>query len=207
MWGINGANSFFAEKCGAKRVLALDVYPATEQFLSEHSRSNSQIDFVLGDINEADTLRRLGTSNVVLCSGVLYHMPDPFSLLVRLRSISDDVLILGTQLVPEIPGLRNAAVFYPMLEEKHRSRFKQGIGMQKAITGPYEPESGYGNWFWGLTASCVESLLICTGFTIIEKHVEPYHGWFICRVTERKFHPVSGDYVHRDDPEFVRHVA
>ena len=55
MWGINGANSFFAEKCGAKRVLALDVYPATEQFLSEHSRSNSQIDFVLGDINEADT--------------------------------------------------------------------------------------------------------------------------------------------------------
>ena len=156
MWGVNGGFSFFAEGCGAKRVVGVDIYPATKQFAVEHSRLNSSVQFVLGDINESDTLRQIGTTNIVFCSGVLYHMPDPFSLLVRLRSICDELLILRSQLVPEMPGLRNTAIFYPMLDEAHRNLFKTGIGIQKAIAGPYEPESGYDNWFWGLTPSCVE---------------------------------------------------
>src|SRR4029450_1571021 len=98
------------------------------------SRLNSRIEFVLGDVYQGDTLKRLGTSNVVFCSGVLYHVPDPFSLLAKLRAISDGVLILGTQIIPEMPGLRNAAVFYPMLDQAYRNQFRLGIGMQKAIT-------------------------------------------------------------------------
>jgi 2-polyprenyl-3-methyl-5-hydroxy-6-metoxy-1,4-benzoquinol methylase len=116
MWGINGANSFFAESCGAKRVLAVDVF-TTEQFAAERSRLNSRVEFVLGDINETDTVRRVGKSNVVFSAGVLYHTPDPFSFLVRLRSICDEVLILSTALIPEMPGLRNTAIFYPLLDE------------------------------------------------------------------------------------------
>lgn len=206
MWAINGAYSFFAESCGAQRVIAVDVYPATDQFKAEHSRLNSHVDFVLGDINETKTLTKVGMSNIIFCSGVLYHVPDPFSLLVRLRSICDEVLILGSQLIPEIPGLRNTAIFYPMLDEAHRELFNTRIGMQKAITGPYEPESGYGNWFWGLTPSCVESLLVCAGFAVLEKHVEPFSGWFICRAAERKFNWVSGEYIARDDPRFTQHL-
>jgi hypothetical protein len=195
MWGIDGAFSFFAESCGARRIVAVDVYPATDQFVAEHSKRNSRIEFVLGDINQSDTLKKIGTTNVVFCSGVLYHMPDPFMLLVRLRSICDDVLLLNTQLIPEMPGFRNTAIFYPMLDEAHRKRFDLGVGVQKAITGPYEPESGYGNWFWGLAPSCLESLLECAGFAILEKYLTPFNGWFVCRVTERTFHPVSGEYV------------
>jgi hypothetical protein len=207
MWGINGANSFFAERCGAKRVMAVDVYPATDQFTAEHSRSNSHVEFLMGDINQSDTLRQIGTVDVVFCSGVLYHMPDPWTLLVSLRSICGNVLLLYSQLIPEIPGLRNTAIFYPMLNEARRKPFKLGIGMQKAITGPYEPESGYGNWFWGLTPSCVESMLSCAGFMMLEKHVEPFAGWFVCSTTDRKFGSVSGEYVSRDDPRFTRHLA
>lgn len=207
MWAINGAYSFFAERCGARRVVAVDVYPATDEFASEHSRSNSRVEFVLGDINENVTLRRIGTMDVVLCSGVLYHTPDPFALLARLRSVCGEILLLQTHLIPEIPGQRNAAIFYPMLDEVHRTRFRLGTGMQKAITGPYEPESGYGNWFWGLTPSCVESLLACAGFATLEKHVDPFGGWFVCHATERKFATTSGEYVTRDDPRFTEHVA
>jgi hypothetical protein len=161
----------------------------------------------LGDINERDTLMRVGTTDVVFCAGLLYHMPDPFTLLVRLRSICDDVLLLHSQLIPEMPGLRNTAIFYPMLDEAHRKSFKLGTGMQMAITDPYEPESGYGNWFWGLTPSCVESLLACAGFAMVERHVEPFAGWFVCRAAERKFNSVSGEYVARDDPRFTQHLA
>jgi hypothetical protein len=207
MWRINGANSFFAERCNAKRVVAVDVYPATDEFTAEHARSNSRIEFVMGDITHSDTLRRIGTVDVAFCSGVLYHMPDPWTLLVSLRAICSNVLLLYTQLIPEIPGLRNTAIFYPMLNEAHRKPFELGIGMQKAITGPYEPESGYGNWFWGLTPSCVESMLVCAGFTMLEKHLQPFAGWFVCRAADHKFDTVSGEYVSCDDPRFTRHLA
>ena len=207
MWGINGALSFFAERCGAKHVIALDVYPATKEFNAEHTRSQSKVQFINGDINETATLRKLGKSDVVFCSGVLYHMPDPFSLLARLHAICGEILIMRTMLIPEVSGMRNVAVFYPMLEESHRNRFKLGTGMQKAISGPYEPESGYGNWFWGLTPSCIESLLACAGFTVIEKHLDPFVGWFVCRAVETKFSPISGEYLTPNDPRFVEHLA
>jgi trans-aconitate methyltransferase len=206
MWGINGALSFSAERSGAKRVTAVDIYPATDEFKDAHSRCNSRINFVHGDINETETLKAVGKSEVVFCAGVLYHTPDPFSLLVRLRSICDETLILGTQIIPEIPGLRNTAIFYPMLDEARRKLFNIRIGMQKSVTGPYEPESGYGNWFWGMTSSCVESLLVCAGFAVLEKYLEPFHGWFICRVAERKFAWVSGEYITREDPRFTQYL-
>ncbi|MEH2513157.1 hypothetical protein V1291_004511 [Nitrobacteraceae bacterium AZCC 1564] len=207
MWGINGALSFFAEQCEAKHVVAVDVYPATEEFTAEHTRLHSKVQFINGDIFETTTLQKIGKVDVVFCSGVLYHMPDPFSLLVRLRAICGEVLILRTMIIPEVSGMRNMAVFYPMLEESQRNHFKLGTGMQKAITGPYEPESGYGNWFWGLTPSCVESLLACAGFEVIEEHVEPFIGWFICRAVEPKFTPSSGEYLSPTDARFVAHLA
>ncbi len=186
MWGVHGAYSFFAEFSGATRIVGVDVFPPTEEFTIEHRRLNSRVDFFLGDIHKTDTTKRLGTFNVVFCKGVLYHTPDPFYLLVRLHSICDEILILGTHLIPEIPGLRNSAVFYPMLPESYRKLFVT------PDPGQYNPETGYANWFWGLTPSCVEALLDCAGFALLEKLVEPFHGYFICRVAASKFSPVSG---------------
>lgn len=207
MWGINGALSFFAERCGAKHVVAVDVYPATEEFTAEHANLHSKVQFINGDITETAILQKIGKIDVVFCSGVLYHTPEPFSLLTRLRAICGEVLILRTMIIPEVSGMRNMAMFYPMLEESQRNRFKLGTGMQKAITGPYEPESGYGNWFWGMTPSCVESMLACVGFDVIEEHIEPFQGWFICRAVEPKFNPSSGEYLAPTDARFVAHLA
>ena len=149
MWGIDGANSFFAESCGAARVVAVDVYPPTEQFIAERDRVKSRLEFIFGDVNQLETIEKIGQIEIVYCTRLFYHMPDPFSLLAHLRAICKDLLILKTMIIPEVPGLRNAAVFYPMLDERSRSRFKLGTGMQKAITGPYEPESGYGKLVLG----------------------------------------------------------
>jgi len=204
LWGIDGLNSFIAEESGATKVTAVDVYPASPKFLEEKKRRNSKVDFIQGDINLASTTQKIGLTDLVLCSGVLYHTPDPLHLLTRLRTITRQYLILNTASIPEMPGLRNIGVFYPFLDEKQRRIWNIGSGMQKAITGPYEPEEGYANWFWGMTPSLIESLLNCAGFEVAEKFVSPKLAVFVARTTDLKFAAVSGEWLTPDRPEFSK---
>ncbi len=194
LWGVDGLNSFVAEESGARRIVALDIYPASEKFIEEKKRRNSKVEFVQGDVNLTDTTNKVGVCDVVLCSGVLYHTPDPIHLLTRLRAITGEILILNTASIPEVHGLRNAAIFYPFLPENQRKIWNRGIGSQKAITGPYEPQEGYGNWFWGMTPSCLESMLQCAGFEVIEKHITAWNSILICKAVSIKFKAESGEW-------------
>src|SRR5713101_428777 len=164
MWGINGSYSFLAEQSGAKTVMAVDVYPESEAFLNEKAKRKSTVKFVQGDIHSQDIIEKIGVCDVVLCSGVLYHSPNPFGLLIQIRIICGQTLILNTALIPEMKGIQNIAVFYPFLPAAQRKLWDPGRALRIGLTGPYEPESGYGNWFWGFTPSCVEALLEGTGF-------------------------------------------
>ena len=192
MWGINGYYAFLAEESGARTVTAVDVYPESAEFLNEKAKRNSAIKFVQGDIHSRDTIEKIGVCDVVLCFGVLYHSPSPFDLLMRLRMICGQTFILGTALIPEMEGLQNVAVFWPFLSVAQRNLWDLGGGLRMGLSGPYEPESGYGNWFWGLTPTCVEALLECTGFKIEERSVGPFGGTFVCQTALVKFEPVSG---------------
>src|SRR5215813_1540646 len=136
MWAIHGLNSFIAEESGASEVTAVDVYPETKEFLEEKEKRRSRIRFVNGDINLFEATDVIGKADVVLCSGVLYHTPDPFHLLTRLRAICSDTLILNTCSIPEVPGLQNAAVYYPYLTEEQRKLWNRNMGPQIGITGP-----------------------------------------------------------------------
>ena len=204
MWGINGLNSFIAEEAGAREIIAVDVYPESKEFLEEKAKRNSKIKFVQGDINLSETTDTIGRVDVVFCGGVLYHTPDPAHLLTRLRAICGETLILSTCSIPEMPGIRNAAVFYPYLDERQRQVWDRKMGMQKAITGEYEPESGYGNWFWGMTPSCIESLLRCSGFEVKERYIRPFECRYVCSVTDGGFFAESGEWVTPQDADFVK---
>lgn len=198
MWGVNGLYSFIAEDAGASKIVAVDIYPESDEYLNEHSRRESRVQFVQGDVNLKQTMDSVGISDIVFCAGVLYHTPNPFDLLSRLRMMSGELLILQTQMIPEIPGIRNLSVFYPFLEENQRKIWQHQESGQRAITGPYEPQSGYGNNFWGVTPSCVEAMLKCAGFTVIEKIVLPFEGFFLCEISETQFAPISGEWTVRE---------
>lgn len=199
LWGVHGANTFAAEEAGAARSVAVDVYPETKEFTTEKARRNSKVEFIMGDINSSETTKKIGQCDLVLCAGVLYHTPDPSHMLMRLRSITKDTLILNTASIPEVKGLQNAAVFYPFLNDSQRNIWNRGIGMQRAITGPYEPQEGYANWFWGMTPSCLESLLRCAGFEVVERYVFNFRCVFVCRAVPVKFVPESGEWTTPKD--------
>jgi hypothetical protein len=199
MWGVNGEYSFLAEEAGATLVKAVDVFGPTPEFEEKKRARNSSVEFILGDASHPDTIARVGVMEIVFCAGVLYHHPSPFDLLVALRRVCSQTLILRTSTIPEMDGLPNAAVYFPMLDEKARRLWNLsslGVGKQVGITDGFEPDQGYGNFFWGLTPSCLSSLLKTAGFEVLHQAGEPFAQTMVCR-------PVEPPFAHRlpDDIE------
>ena len=183
MWGVNGSHAFLAEEVGATRVVGVDVFGPTPEFDATHRDRGSRVEFVLGDISRHETLARIGEVDVVFCAGVLYHHPSPFDVLVALRRICKETLILRTSTIPEIGGLPNAAVYFPMLDARGRELWdlkSLGLLHQAGISTPFSASDGYGNWFWGLTPSCLESMLRTAGFRVDVSAIEAFAQTVVC---------------------------
>jgi hypothetical protein len=193
MWGVNGDYAFIAEEAGASKVTGVDVFGPTPEFEQKRMARKSRVRFVLGDATDPRTLDAIGDADVVFCAGVLYHHPSPFDLLVALRQICRSTLILRTSTIPEVEGLPNAAVFFPMLDAKARRQWqlhRLGLLNQIGIHGEFKPDEGYSNWFWGLTPSCLRSMLEVSGFRVDEQWREAFAQTMICT-------PVAIPFQHR----------
>jgi SAM-dependent methyltransferase len=191
MWGVNGEYAFLAERAGAGRVVGVDVFGPTPEFEARRVRESSRVEFVLGDIVSQGTIERVGEVDLVLCAGVLYHHPSPLDLLVALRRICRETLILRTATIPEVRGLPHAAVFYPMLDARARRTWNLsslGLGRQVGISEAFQPHEGYGNWFWGLSPSCVVALLAAAGFRVRGQAEEAFAQTFVCDAVAPPFH-------------------
>lgn len=208
MWGVNGEYAFLAEQAGAAPVKGVDVFGPTPEFEEKKAAARSSVEFILGDACQKATLDRIGPTDTVFCAGVLYHHPSPYDLLVALRSICRKTLILRTSTIPEVAGLPNAAVYYPMLPEHARKQWnlsRLGLMKQVGISAPFEPGQGYGNWFWGITPSCLESMLATAGFRIDARHTEAFAQTVVCTAVANPFMHQLPDAV--DSFELGRQVS
>lgn len=187
MWGVNGEYTFIAEEAGATVAKGVDVFGPTPEFEEKKRQRNSNVEFILGDATEMKTIEAVGEMDVVFCAGVLYHHPSPYDLLVALRKMCRKTLILRTSTIPEVTGFPNAAVYWPMLSKQDRKLWNLsslGLKRQVGITDSFAPEEGYGNWFWGLTPSCLKSMLKTAGFRTEWQFTEAFAQTFICTAVE-----------------------
>lgn len=202
LWGVNGEYAFVAAEAGATRVVGVDVFGPTPEFEQQRARRAPQVEFVLGDISQPQTFTSLGCVDVVFCAGVLYHHPSPFDLLVALRRICRETLILRTSTIPEVRGLPNAAVYFPMLDDRTRDLWNLkslGLVHQAGISNEFQPAEGYGNWFWGLTPSCLESLLKTAGFKVEWRATEAFAQTVVCSAVAPSFsHRLPGETEARE---------
>jgi hypothetical protein len=178
MWQIEGAIAFLAEESGAQAVTGLDVMEATPGFLAERQRRGSAVRFIQGDLHDPEVLSRVGTHDIVWCWGLLYHSPHPLMILERLRTITRELLIIGTETIPEVPGWAQACVFFPGLEGPDRqlhAAARPGRPMAGLATA-FDPADRYGNWWWGITRSALEGMLMACGFRVIESRGGPLHA-------------------------------
>jgi SAM-dependent methyltransferase len=188
MWSVDGAISFQAEEVGATAVTGLDLMPASEQFESEHSRRGSSVRFLQGDVHDERTIREVGVHDVVWCSGVLYHCPNPVHSLECLRRITRETLVLRNATVPEVAAADQAGVFFPGLPEPARRAYDRaytavgGEATRVGLTTPFDPAQGYANWWWGLTPSALAGMLAATGFAVEETATNGFDTRVVARV-------------------------
>ena len=114
----DGFFSFECERRGAARVVAADHFSwhgsgwgTKAGFLLAREALGSRVEDI--DIDVMDlTPERVGTFDVVLFLGVLYHLRHPLLALERVSSLTRDRLILET--VVDLVGFRRPAMaFYP----------------------------------------------------------------------------------------------
>jgi hypothetical protein len=163
MWSVDGALCFAAEQAGAASVTGVDVMAPSERFSAELARRGSAVRFVQGDMHDPATIERIGTHDVVWCSGVLYHAPHPLLTLERLRELTADTLLLATETVAETPGRRNTCVIAPDRNEHPNAE------------PPTGPDQGFGPWYWGISPSALRTMLKLSGFAVLEEHRTPLH--------------------------------
>lgn len=171
MWTADGETAFVAEEAGAKAVTAFDGMERTAEFDAKRERRAPGVRFVQGDINDLASAERIGRHDVVWCTGVLYHAPNPIQTLTRLAAITGELLIVGTKTAPESLAGRSGALFLPGLNERERRAYSHlwGPGMPPV----FNPAEGYENWWWALTPSGFTAI-ISQGMEVVETIARPY---------------------------------
>jgi hypothetical protein len=173
MWSVDGALCFAARDAGASAVTGVDVMEPTPAFRARASG----VRFVRGDLHDPAVVEEVGRHDVVWCSGLLYHAPHPLLTLERLRALTGETLLLATETLPEVPGLRGACVFYPAAD---RAAFAAPgrVGLET----PFDPARGYENWWWGITRSALVGMVEASGLRIAEVHDDALHVTLVAHV-------------------------
>ena len=156
LWEMDGSCAFVAEALGATRITASDKWPASEEYDTQHKERESSVVFQMADLHEPEHVAALGIHDVVWCSGLMYHTPSPYLVMANVLSITGEYLIVGSKVIPDLPGLPGAAVYYPGLSEEQRQQYAP---ISTAVADqPFARESHGQNWFWGLSPEAIFSL-------------------------------------------------
>jgi tRNA (mo5U34)-methyltransferase len=160
----DGAFSFECERRGAARVLATDsfvwegkTWGSKEGFELARRALGSRVEDLLIDVFDL-TASRVGTFDVVLFAGVLYHLKHPLLALERVAEVTGGQLILNSHI--NLTNLdRPAMAFYPGSEQNNDAS----------------------NW-WGPNVPALRAMLQTVGFRKIEvfREVDQWatlHAW------------------------------
>jgi hypothetical protein len=207
LFSAHGAIAFRAEEAGATGVTLLDAGdPGYDpEYRAEHERRGSRVRFVQGDLHDPVTLEALGEHDVVWCTGVVYHTPHPVHQLTGLRSVTRELLYLGTHTIPEVPGVPQACVFYPHLPERVRRALARPYWRPEGVVGvgaPFDdrPMHGYANFWWGITPSALRAMLRTARFEVVEErrvHAFPWYVEVVARPVARAPSLPPVDYYRR----------
>lgn len=152
---------------------ALARHPAVERVLGVEARATNiararfvqpllhidNADFMEADLEKAD-LTTFGKFDAVFCSGLLYHLPEPWKLIVQLSHVAPR-LFIWTHYAEENPG--NLTV-----NELKGREYLEG-GLDEPLSG-VSPKS-----FW-LTLDSLKKVLTKAGFDSIRiLHEDPKH--------------------------------
>jgi hypothetical protein len=202
--GVQSTNErvTFASRAGASRVTMADIRPFSyyewtifaEKCAKAGVTDVERIDQV--DITSPDLANRMPVSDLVHCTGILYHVPDPVSTVRNLLTVVGRHLIVNTITVPArvendegaLAFDGNVALFLPGTSERERrildAHYRNRYGWTlddiaprlegqpaDTVKMPYLEDGRPSCWpyWWLMTDDCVRSLLRLFGLRIVEE--------------------------------------
>ena len=175
MFNVHGELAFLAEQSGATRVTLFDAMDPSPEFAELHRKADSKVEFVQGDFHDPAVIEELGQFDVVWCTGVIYHSPNPMQQLLHLRQLTNEHLVIGSHVIPEVPGIEQMCMLYPGVKESTMETFTSVFGGPERLPGmasPFDtaPLMAYVNMWWGYSPSAFRSMVHYAGFTVVDEY-------------------------------------
>lgn len=188
LWGLVNEKVTVAVKAGCRSATMIDISPVGHQLwidFDRHAQSAGVTEYrkVQGNLDDPELPKRAGTFDFVYCSGVIYHVPNPFYTLARLYALTQWFLLLGSMTVPrrihteagEISFAGGRTILLPALDRQSKGILAQhfrGLGIELAgVTNDqylWTSASAYGPWWWLWTEDTLTVMLQVAGFRVID---------------------------------------
>ncbi len=211
LWGLVNEKISPAHKAGATQLCMVDIWaPESEwwQKFRERCEANgiSPVREVTSSIDNPRILETVGTYDIVHCSGVIYHCPNPLLTIRHLMSLANEMILLATAVMP--PVVENefgrmtfdseAAVCVPLIGNASRmimdryltEKYGGGAyGVNAPVDSWYFADGApnYGPWWWLWSASYVARMLETCGLELVDS-VSQFGGTgqlYVCKLGRR----------------------
>jgi hypothetical protein len=193
LWGTVNEKVSVALEGGAKEATMIDIAPLDHKLWTDfrtHAAARGlktwgekSADAVLPDL-----AARVGRFEMLHCSGIIYHLPDPYVLVRNCRAVASRFFILTSMYVPEtiendvgkIDLTEGGALFVPALTGRkkeiiaaHFAALKIEVdAINRPMRGPWVRPDGrpsYDPWWWLMTPGVLRAMLTVTGFKVIDE--------------------------------------
>jgi hypothetical protein len=186
LYGTVSEKVSVAHAHGATELAMIDIVPEGNELWRAFSDRMRHLEISGYETTSGSILDLAGSPDhprydVVHCTGVLYHMPDPVRLLSALSRITREYLVLGSAVtatsvggdgeVLEVPSA--ASLFIPALRERERAILKaywRPFVGSDALGLTREQESwdveDFAPWWWLPTVDSMRSMCESAGFAI-----------------------------------------
>ncbi len=188
LWGTINEKVSVAARTQAASLAMIDISPSGgelwKQFRARLSSCGVEsCECISSDVCAVASSAQAPRYDVVHCSGVLYHHPNPIFLLEALRRITGQYLILTSAVTQEhianelgsydVPP--SGVIFVPALSAREREilwkywRENAGAGGCYGISEPVQWDSrNFGPWWWLPTPDAMLAMAKCVGFEVVE---------------------------------------
>lgn len=196
--------------------VGVDVRPqhlAKADFAYRAIKPAGQCKWIEGDVTDQNTWKSVGSFDVIICSGLLYHLdaPDIIPLLRNIRMISklNSVTIIDTNIVSN--SLSSFIVDKTLtLHGRYWQEHNVEDTEEKRIKSDW---SSYKNnrAFW-LTERSLTNALIYSGYKFVTKPLYPFHEWghknrdiWVAVPGDQNFKPIC--YRNEPDERILEHPS
>jgi SAM-dependent methyltransferase len=193
LWGTVNERITPAVLAGAASATMIDEQPAGNylwQAFDEHCAKLNVSGYasIEGNLDDPDLPRRVGQFDVLHCSGVIYHCPDPYHSLRQMRRLTRRHLLLGSMTVPErvqnaagtldfsegrmlaLPALKGGAlaIMRQHFDDLHIKVHNINVDEPFPWTMPDGITPSYAPWWWLFTAETLAAMAEAVGLRVLD---------------------------------------